>query len=469
MGWPTKFSKTQISEALDRGQQDRVVNNGWVRLNSSTSNPICLGTLIASGNYITSYWTDGPSLGEDIVSPADIVVTLINGETHQFLNVGEKKFHRVITTGAEVYGNWELLAIEGATNPGPTAPIAPIDGKTLWLDTSNPNMPSFKVFINGFWKEIIPEGSMKSSIYDQNNKQTDIFKYIDDAILDASLSALVNEFASHINNNDIHTSATEKAKWNSAPSNTDVNNAVSTMKTKMKTATDSIISENISKVNSLTTTITGLNTNIDTHADNANIHPSAEKQAEWDSKSNTDHTHNLDGRVTVDISRIDGEIQNSVLPTSIKERVYIVKSVNEMYALQKNPVHNGDFICVEPTGGSATWYYVVDDTYLGTNSAAIAFKQVVFSGGDITWNSITGIPTTLAGYGITDSATKQNISSINSKLDTIAGAIDDHNYSTAAANKTFYENAVTQLETLAVQIPLILDPIVTKLEEVVSV
>lgn len=64
-GYPTKYTGIQIDDALEKGRKLRVVNNGWIRLNSSSTTPTDLSSLKNPGNYVTSFWTNGPDLGED--------------------------------------------------------------------------------------------------------------------------------------------------------------------------------------------------------------------------------------------------------------------------------------------------------------------------------------------------------------------------------------------------------------------
>lgn len=469
MAWPTKFSKTQITEALDRGQQDRVVNNGWIRLNSSTSSPTYLGGLVETGNYITSYWTDGPSLGSDAISPANIVVTLIDGTLHQFINAGEKKFHRAMSSESNMYGAWDMPAIEGATNPGPTAPVAPVSGETLWLDTTNSDVPSLKVYIDGGWKEIIPAGSMKIDIYDPERKQTDIFKYIDDAIVEASIDASMATFKSHIDNTDIHVSTAEKEKWNNTPSEADINEAITTLENSMQNITDGIISDNLNNVETLLTETNALYEEVITHDNVSSIHPSAEKQAQWDNKSDAEHTHHLDDAVVVDISNIVGEISTNALPFNVKERFYSIESRDQLAALTKNPVHNGDIVCVEGhiTGETPKFYMVINDNYLGTGYLELAFKEIVMGDGKINWKSVIDEPTTLAGYGITDAVSKTDVNELSTYLDTVEENIPNYSYNSAASIKSYYENALEDLATLDAQLGTLIEEPTAALEAMV--
>ena len=127
MGWPTKYTGEEIDIALDKGKDLRIVNNGWIRLESSTSSPTNLNSLKNPGNYTTSFWTGGPDFGDEIITPINITITVINGDTHQIVTAGNRSYARVMVSGGSNYGNWSIDQSDGAINPGNSAPSEPID------------------------------------------------------------------------------------------------------------------------------------------------------------------------------------------------------------------------------------------------------------------------------------------------------------------------------------------------------
>lgn len=104
---------------------------------------------------------------------------------------------------------------------------------------------------------------------------------------------------------------------------------------------------------------------------------------------------------TYDASKITGTIKLQNLPAGALERLYVADDEEARLALTTAEVQNGDVVKQEDTG---TMYYVKDDTKLGSpDTAAQAFE--VFTAGSATsvpWSGVTGTPTTLGGYGITD-------------------------------------------------------------------
>lgn len=458
MGYPTKYKGPEIDEALEKGRNLRVVNNGWVRLNSSTASPTALGELKSPGNYLTYFWSDGPDLGNSTATPLNITVVMIDGKYHQFVNIAGKQFRRAANDDGN-YTQWTTEQAEGAINAGPISPSYPVDGVTIWLDTSDPDSPELKLYFNGEWQSIIPEQAMKAAVYDPQGKATDIFKYIEDRVAEATLGVYVEDFIAHTENSTVHVTEQERGRWNAAATMDHVYYAADELERNLQQTVQEAVSDDIAKVDSLTSTANGLEDTLRDHTTNTTIHPTAAKQQEWDAKAPAIHQHNLDGRVTVDAAHIVGTIPLDKLPFDVKERVYKADNEAAVYATKKNPVHNGDAIYVE-SGEDTTWYFVIDDTYLGTSQPEKAFKK--FSAQkNIKWSSITETPTTLSGYGIEDAASAEDLAEvredINNLEETLPTTIDlsgtaDANtlYNEAVANLLVLDKAMTVLESAIV-------------------
>ena len=100
-----------------------------------------------------------------------------------------------------------------------------------------------------------------------------------------------------------------------------------------------------------------------------------------------------------------GTIDVARLPQAALERLYIAESDAARLALTTEQVQNGDVVKVTDTG---LMYYVKDDSQLGGGTPENAFEP--FTAGaasSVPWSGVTGKPTTLDGYGITD-AVKSN-------------------------------------------------------------
>ena len=95
-----------------------------------------------------------------------------------------------------------------------------------------------------------------------------------------------------------------------------------------------------------------------------------------------------------------GTIDVARLPQAALERLYVAANDTARLALTTAEVQNGDVVKVTDTG---LMYYVKDDTKLGGDTPEQAFEP--FTAGaasSVPWSGVTGKPTTLDGYGITD-------------------------------------------------------------------
>ena len=390
MGWPTKYKGPEIDEALEKGRNLRIVNNGWIRLESSSSSPVNLGTLKNVGNYTMLYYSDHPSGLSEMYMPININIIRIDNKLYQIGQFGNLRYIRNMDVGGAKYGPWEIDQSLGSINIGPTAPANPVIDKTIWLDTSDPDHATLKIYTSSGWKEVVPDSAMREEVYDTQGKHEDIFQYIDKAIQDASIGSAGIDFKEHIENATIHVTQADKDKWNNAATMEDIENAKNSAITSLESQIDSSVNENLGAITGLTQEINTVNSNLQAHTGNTTIHPTEEQQQSWDAKADADHTHYLDGKVTVDKDHVIGELSSDMMPYDVKERVYVVNSDEERLALTKNPLHNGDAVCVSPEDGSGDmWYYVVDDTKLGDMSELpIQWTETSNGLSDRSWNSI---------------------------------------------------------------------------------
>lgn len=103
---------------------------------------------------------------------------------------------------------------------------------------------------------------------------------------------------------------------------------------------------------------------------------------------------------SLDGSKITGTIPLSSIPASALERIYQyvgVETQPENIGLTTSQVQNGDV--VQMNGG--TMYVVANDSALNNSASFVEFTAGVAS--SVAWSGVTSTPTTLSGYGITDS------------------------------------------------------------------
>lgn len=452
-GHVTPHEGHEIDEAILKGQLLRIVNNGFIKLESAELNPVNLNKLKSSGNYTMNYYDYGPKIaGVRHISPLNLTVTLISNELYQFARLGPYTFSRHYEAELEAFSDWYIDQTAGAINPGPTEPPAPVDGKTLWLDTSIPSAPTLKIFVNNEWVELLPATAMLTSVYDPQGRKTDIYAYIDETVKTLTDSGFTAEdIKNHIEDTEAHPTPEEKKKWDAAASTQNLADSMATLRENVNTAIQTAVSGDLSKVEQLITELTALKKEVESHVADDLVHPSAEKQKEWDAKVDGDHTHILDGSVVIDVDHIDGPISETLAPYNVKERVHQVSSIEEMLKL-KAPAHNGDVVCMtgdsfiveeaefgvgdeedsilvlddedgtpyvlqylEPTI-STIWYFIIDDTKLDSMEGYLRF-----SSDNVSFSQLQGKPNTLGGYGITDATPKSEFDTYTKKLEELEG------------------------------------------------
>lgn len=111
---------------------------------------------------------------------------------------------------------------------------------------------------------------------------------------------------------------------------------------------------------------------------------------------------------TYEAAKITGTISIDNLPATVTERLYIAENDTARLALTTADVQNGDTVKVTETG---KMYFVKDDTKLGGDTPEQAFEEyAVGAAGSVPWSGVTGKPTTVDGYGITDAVKTTDLS-----------------------------------------------------------
>lgn len=95
-----------------------------------------------------------------------------------------------------------------------------------------------------------------------------------------------------------------------------------------------------------------------------------------------------------------GTIDIARLPAGALERLVVVADQTARFKLTSTQVQLGDTVKQTDTG---VMYYVVDTSKL--NSADGYVEYTAGAATSVPWSGVTGKPTTLSGYGITDAAT----------------------------------------------------------------
>ena len=99
----------------------------------------------------------------------------------------------------------------------------------------------------------------------------------------------------------------------------------------------------------------------------------------------------------LEATKLTGTIPLERLPHGALERMVVVENTAGRLALTKENVQNGDTVCEEDTG---KMYYVVDEDNLASEDGYHVYTAGAAT--SVPWSGVTGKPTTVDGYGITD-------------------------------------------------------------------
>ena len=185
-----------------------------------------------------------------------------------------------------------------------TAPTISDNGSHIWVDISNVSTngyASMKQWDNttSTWKGFVIPGMMDKSEYDTTGKNTDPFIYVMDKL--EEVAGDYAQFIRHKNNELtlIHVTSEEKDIYNNDLLTLDqISQMFGTGGSIYEEMVNFIENETAEQFGTeefstqLTTIEDALNEHITNHIDDVKI-------TSWDNKANSDHTHNLDNRVTI--------------------------------------------------------------------------------------------------------------------------------------------------------------------------
>lgn len=416
MGYRLGYSGPEVDVLLQKAYKYSVINNGWAKLDSSNSNPVDLNSLVTQGNYSISFWNNGP-VQLNTSGPINVCVTKdsSNGKTYQTIYDAGKVYLRE-TTGTSFSNTWIEEQNNTDLDINASVPQNPQDNY-VWIDTSGEE-PTIKVYKESThsWVPVSAADLAKASVYDPQGIKQPIDTYLNQKIADADLSKAEQDYNAHLiegesSGNPIHVTTEEKAKWNAGISKNDASTIVNALKTEMTSYANEKINTSTQEVSNISDNVNRISSNIDAHIADSSIHLTAEDVTNFDNKAAGNHKHLNDGHVTVSAANITGMIAVERLDPSVLERNYTVTSYEEMMALTKNEIQNGDSVFINGTKQSA--WFVVDDSKLGTVDA---FIQYAAPAKELTWENIEGKPSTLAEYNITTSYTKDEINTIYNNI-----------------------------------------------------
>lgn len=436
MSYKVSYTGSDIDSILQKAQSFEVSNEAWIVI-PSTVTTLELSKLFRVGNYIYSGTVKFPTMdklygitsdtysGKSIATSSMIFVRYLNNNYYQYLHLD----------GIADQHKKELVIVWVRQTDYTYSP------KFFFLDEEFTNRMGFATNITNdignvkFDKQIRYFTSDKSFEYydERSNKYisflsnalptniygtvTDIFNYVDSHIIDA-------DFTNHMNDSTIHTTSTEKAKWNAMEHEDDAKAAASKVQTDMPEYLDQIMEEPTNNIAAAQQTITDTDQNLTTHANDTTKHPSATQKSSWDSKADGNHTHTK-AQITIDASNVTGTFTADQIAEDAKERQVTVANQTALLALTKTSAQNGDWVLLNDAN-YPLYYVVIDDTKLGTMDA---FQQLTSPDiEDKSWSAVQNKPTTFEELSITDamsnSDTDSLIDDLNSGKATVTSGIE---------------------------------------------
>lgn len=383
------------------------------------------------GNFVIHLYTNGPTELTEAVDPVILKVYITYDTAYtleRVLKAGSRYFYYKDSTWVEVTsgipdpeGESDIKFDKGPTPPQTTENI-------VWIDTSNPEHPSLKIYYNSNWVPIMEINAMTSDVYDPTGKNTSMYGYVNDKI--SELNEGYGQFLKHKANELelIHISASEREQWNAILDLNQLEQIVSETKSSLHDDAADLFESELG-ITTITQKITALKEKYDQHTA---THITQEKVNSWDSKAPAIHEHKSDGRVEIDASKIvSGYIHTDRLPDEIKERVYQINSLDELASDtitdedRKKKYHTGNTLVIWNSDDDYTlnkWYRIIDQTKIGTPSYAEGILEFSNDGSTPTefpWSNVANKPTSVSGFGITDLYTKTEFDSTMTPIETI--------------------------------------------------
>ena len=409
MGYKVGYSLAAMTSLLEKIESEDIYNTGWGKLESSPTNPLFVNNLTSDyiGNWTIDYASQIPAALEGI-RPFNIIIYTISDVLYQMTFYKNRVWTRSYDAATTTWTTWAEGLAADSMDFSEGEPLAP-GAWSLWFDASGEE-PVIKTFdiVNRRWLIVQPANMMRISVYDTTGKQLDFFTYMDNKMTTYNYAASFADFESHIANTTLHVTSAEKEQWDAAVDESDMQDMVDAAEATVEATIETKVGVAQATTSSQISTINAYQGTLDTHTGNTTIHPNLATQADWASRAEGNHTHMSDGRVTVAAANVvSGLIDVARIPATALERNVTVADMTALLALTSSDVQEGDSVYVTTgTSGGFETYFVVDESALGTMNAFLRFNLDMV---EMTWQNIVNKPTTLAGFGITDAYSKDDI------------------------------------------------------------
>lgn len=283
------------------------------------------------------------------------------------------------------------------------------------------NKERFYVESSGYWDDAESSVDPTPSVYQQimdrladvEDTVTESAESASQSATSASESAAIAQESAESIHEDAETAsekvaeATQSATSASDSANSASASAEASSASASRAQTSETNAENYAK-QAKSWAVGGTNTRTGEDVDNAKYYAEQAQRyiegIDWNSIKDKPETLSGYGIDEIPVSMLEGVIDIENLPKSVIERMKIVQNDAARFALTTNEVQNGDVVKVESTN---LMYYVNDDTKLNSEDGYESFKAG--SASSVPWSGVTGKPSTISGYGITDTYNKTEV------------------------------------------------------------
>lgn len=434
------YDGPKIDEILGYAPHIKAVLNGWIKLNSTTELPTDFNKLINPGNYNTAYWINGPDF-DGFISPLHAIITLEDNIIRQYVfstGYNVDAWYRIYNRSDSTFTEWRNYKTEHNIYISENTPDNP-SNFMLWLNPNNKDaVLQYYDETIGEWIKVHPDDFMDPSIYNPEDINfQDVYQYIDNKLSNLSGDGNQVDYASHINNDTIHVTQSDKDLFNSKMTSDLLDDLMDDLLSDMLDYVVTHSSGTITEVPEIVNTVKDLSDSFKEHTDDTTIHPSQSQIDEWNSKSDKDHIHTGD-QIKIDATDVvDGVLDPSNFPDDVKERQVTVTTEDELLALTVNEVQNGDFILINYSDTKNELLIVVDQAKLGTRDAFIPYNEIAK---DVSWDMIEDKPTKITDLGITDLMLNENVDNLQNKTENLLNETSE----TVDNANAIYENCKYQ-------------------------
>lgn len=427
MAYSVSYTGSSMDAILAKGLNFEAQDEAWVVIPSEITT-LDISKVLHSGNYVYTgilslpameqlygYKTTTTQAATTVNCTCMIFVRRINQTIYQFISTRGIQDNADKTMGIVWINNTPKVFFLSEESNSMMAMVAG-ESADKGIHKFNNQIRVFKDTkmikyydqISGSYKQFIMD-MMPKSIY---GNVSNFFRFVD-----TNVTQKYAKFKTHTKDSNTHVTSANKTTYDSKYRSDLLESDVNTWKT-------TFLSEFNTQVNNLKNTITTIQnkvsnytTTLSNHSNNTILHPTQSQINNWNSKKEKVHTHTTN-EITIDAANVTGKFTVDQIPDTVKERMTVVNSTSEMFALTSSSVQVGDWVFVQDSEYPLL-FTVIDTTKLSSLSGYIQFTP---QKPDLTWSNVKNKPTTYNELNITDDMPNSEVNSLQSDLNTKATA-----------------------------------------------